>query len=930
MSEQLESHPAGTSVFALSSWSLRRKLALALAIPLVLAATLGGLRVSGDLKEAANSSTSARQVTVLRPAIDYLTAASRAMMAAQADTWAGESEVHTAVANLTAAAARLERTRATADLTAEQSHQIDVVLDLSRVLREDSKTLSPDTWVAQVRQLQTGVNRLITTIANAQLEPQPGLQLLTETLTGRFSLAMQQALAATSRAGDNASLDLFAELGTESAAVDRLASSLGDSEPVVKSLLSDNARRTRTVRTGGLDLGGLRAFTGYDTLVGSLLADVDAQLAASADAARTRAFLNAGLTTSALAVAILLALLVSRMLLNPIRRVREGALAVAHEHLPEAVGRIRSGGEPAPIAPLDVHTTEEVGQLARAVDDLHRQAVILAAGEAELRSQVSEMFVTLSRRNTSLVNQQLGLIDALEKDEEDPARLENLFRLDHLASRMRRTADSLLVLADAPSQPTGQQSLTVSEAMQAATAGVQDYQRVQVGAGSLGTRISDEAASDVVHLLTELVDNALAYSPPSATVSIGSALTADGAVLDIVDRGLGIADDTLAELNDRLRAGAAVTADSTRRMGLFVVSRLAQRHGIDVALRPNDEGGTTATVVLPTAILPDLEPAAPGSAPAVRSVRPEPTPVAPQPATKPETSKPVRPKAEPKPEPARLAEVPVETLAAAASVTRLQAVLDGALGSGLNGGAGKLPVRRPGASLADSPASLSADAPPLPLREPQPVVDPEAIPEPEPVSARPPEPVAERPLAPVPDTQPLPQPAPVAEPALVAAIAVPEPVPEPVPVAVSVVEPAPQERPDPLAAPVSSLDRTSDDDTDSPIFRSMRSAWLTANGESEPWTTSEVEAGWDVADQVVSTPAVQELTPAGLPQRRPGARLVPGGVTKQGSTVARDPEAVRARLSAHAAGVSRGRRASTAPVSRITTDHPDTEADPHE
>ncbi len=885
MSEQLQS-PHGGSVFALSAWPLRRKVALALAIPLLLAATLGGLRVAGDLTLAANSSASARQVTVLRPAIDYLTAASRAMVAAQSDTWSGESEVNAGVADLEAAVAELERTRESADLTDAQSHQLDVVLDLSQVLREESKTLSPGTWVAQLRQLQSGVRQLITTIANAQLEPEPGLQLLTETLTGRFSLAMQQALAATSRAGDDASLDLFAELGTESAAIDRLAGNLGEAEPAVTGLLTDNARRTRTVRTGGTDLGGARAFAGYDTLVDSLLQGVDTELAASAGAARTRALLNAGLTAGALLAAILLALLVSRLLLTPIHRVRDSALDVAHNQLPDAVARIRAGSEPAPITPIDVHTKEEIGQLARAVDDLHRQAVVLAAGEAGLRAQVSEMFVTLSRRNTSLVNQQLGLIDALEKDEEDPARLESLFRLDHLASRMRRTADSLLVLADADAQHTGQQGLTVGEAMQAATAGVQDYRRVHVGPSTLSTRISDTAAPDVVHLLTELVDNALAYSSPSTSVAIGSSHRADGVVLDIIDSGLGIPDDTRAQLNARLSSDGAVTADTARRMGLFVVSRLAQRHGIRVELHRNEQGGTTATVLLPKALFPDLPAEQPG--PERDAPTPEPQGVAPTP--------------EPAPDLPRLAPVSVGALAAeAASPSRLQAVLDGALGSGLTNGIGdRLPVRRPGESLADSPAALAPVTPVTPL-------------------------VPAVPVAPVVEPAPHPAPAPTAAEEPVAVV-VEEPVaaaPAPAPA------PAP-ERLDPLMAPRDVLDRPvdEDDEFDSPIFRSMRSAWLSAGREAEPWTSSEVEAGWKVAERAVEASTTEELTPSGLPLRRPGAHLVPGGVTKQGSTIARDPEALRARLTAHAAGVSRGRRTAAIPAAGSTPDHPHTEADP--
>ena len=216
---------------------------------------------------------------------------------------------------------------------------------------------------------------------------------------------------------------------------------------------SPSASRTRptSVRSApaARNLGGVEAFEQYDELTNDLLDGIDEQLSAAASDSRALAIANSVITVAALLAAVFLALLISRLLLNPIRRVREGALEVANERLPEMVARIRSGEDPGEIVPIDVTTHEEMGQLARAVDDLHRQAVHLASGEAKLRSQVGEMFTTLSRRNTSLINQQLGLIERLEKDEEDPNRLESLFRLDHLASRMRRTADSLMVLADA-------------------------------------------------------------------------------------------------------------------------------------------------------------------------------------------------------------------------------------------------------------------------------------------------------------------------------------------------------------------------------------------------------------------------------------------------------------------------------------------------
>ena len=272
-------HGRGRS-FALSAWPLRRKVALAIAIPLLLAATLGGLQVRRDLTEAANSSASAQQVTVLRPAVAYLTAAERAMVAAQDPSAASQADLKTALQDVRAAATQLSSTENSADLTADQRYQVDALLDLSQAMRDgNAKALSPQTWIAQLRQLQSGVTQLITTVVNARSTPSRDSSSLAQTLGGRFSLAMEQALAATDRSGDTGSLELFEELGVESAAIDRLASALGDSTDTVDTLRTDNADRSRTVRTGGDDLGGPEAYKPYDALIGELIDGIDSELA---------------------------------------------------------------------------------------------------------------------------------------------------------------------------------------------------------------------------------------------------------------------------------------------------------------------------------------------------------------------------------------------------------------------------------------------------------------------------------------------------------------------------------------------------------------------------------------------------------------------------------------------------------------------------
>ena len=982
MSTKRPANRDGESALAVSAWPLRRKVALALAVPLLLAGTLGGLRVQSDLVEASNSSSSAQQVTALRPAVDYLTAAEQAMVAAVGTDPDSQAALEEALADIRTAGRELLESKESADLTDDQRYQVDAVLDLSQALRdEDAITLSPGTWVAQLRQLQSGVTQLVTTIVNEQINPEPRLELLSQTLAGRFSLAMQQALVATERTGETGSLELFSELGAEGAAIDRLASALGTSEQAVASLRTANAQRFRTIRTGGTDLGGGTAYADYDSIISTLQDGIDDELEAAAAGARADALVNAAITLVALVAAILLALLISRLLLNPIRRVREGALEVAHERLPAAVARIRAGEEPGEITPIDVTTKEEIGQLARAVDDMHRQAVVLASGEASLRSQVSQMFVTLSRRNTSLINQQLGLIERLERDEEDPKRLESLFRLDHLAARMRRTADSLLILADAPTATAGVDGLTISDALQAATSGVQDYQRVQIRSAN-PMRIDDSAAADVVHLLTELVDNALTYSPPTAIVTVGSTTTARGVVIEIADAGLGIPADQLAQTNESLGSGGEVTPDTARRMGLFVVSRLSQRHGLTTSLRANDEGGTTATVMLPVAILPDL---APPAAPKPRETTPK--PAAPKAA---ESRTPE--KADRKPQKSARKPEPVNVRDEQPAAMDIKARIDAALG---------LPTRTPGAtgdpvSGAPTPVTPSTASAALaalrPLRnghDPAPAVPPE--PTPPPVAPQPvvrpvaglvvaaplvtpaadeasvpaaavaaPATVAETKAAPPVDPAPAPVDVPVDEPAAAAAPGpaeqpaaptiqptvqptsrltdlptrrtgaaakpsprAPEPAAEPepagasAPVAVRPPAPAPKPAPAPLAAN-GALDGDwtdpGDDGFDTPIFRSLRSAWLSPDSDAQPWRTTEIEAGWQMADQVAETPAEPEVSQSGLPVRRPGSRLVPGGVTTTPTATVRDPEAIRARLAAHVSGVSRGRAAATAAI----------------
>lgn len=336
------------------------------------------------------------------------------------------------------------------------------------------------------------------------------------------------------------------------------------------------------------------------------------------DAHRDAAVRDTVLVIGALVVALLVVWLVARSLVSPLRRLRDGALKVAHEDLAREVEQVRAGAEPAAVTPLPVFTTEEIGQVAHAVDELHEQAVLLAGEQSRLQLQIGDMFETLSRRSRSLVDQQLSLIDELERNEDDPERLRNLFRLDHLAARMRRNGANLLVLSGARIPRERADAMPLTAIANAAASEVEDYTRVET-ANVPDSRVLGAAAGDLIHLLAELLDNALRHSPPVSPVRVSAVHTGNGGlVIEVSDIGLGMAEADLRIANARLQSGGEVTPYTARHMGLFVVGRLAAQHGFVVRLRstvaeePNS--GMTAGVYVPAELLVHADAPAPQDA----------------------------------------------------------------------------------------------------------------------------------------------------------------------------------------------------------------------------------------------------------------------------------------------------------------------------
>ena len=307
-----------------------------------------------------------------------------------------------------------------------------------------------------------------------------------------------------------------------------------------------------------------------------------------------------------LILVLLITTFVARSMIRPLRKLRADALEVAGSKLPDMVRRLsesEGGDAAAEIEPIGVTSTDEIGEVARAFDQVHREAVRLAADEAMLRGNLNAMFVNLSRRSQSLIERQLSLIDNLEQTEQDADRLSSLFRLDHLATRMRRNSENLLVLAghEAASRRWSQ-PVPLVDVLRAAISEIEQYERVVLNVQP-GIQVVGQAVNDVVHLVAEIVENATTFSPEDTQVYVtGQPLTSGGVLLDITDNGVGISEQEMAHANWRLDNPPVVDVAVSRRMGLFVVGRLAARHGVRVRLRHAQSGGLTALIWLPESV----------------------------------------------------------------------------------------------------------------------------------------------------------------------------------------------------------------------------------------------------------------------------------------------------------------------------------------
>src|SRR6266516_1776320 len=345
-----------------------------------------------------------------------------------------------------------------------------------------------------------------------------------------------------------------------------------------------------------------------------LLETVQENLAADVGAvsARLKTDAQGGATTAITAMLLILALtiglslILARSLTRPLRTLERAANQVAERDLPGVVERLSQTENVAlrdiEIEPVGIDSTDEIGRVAKAFNSVHSVAVRTATEQAALRKSIGDMFINLARRSQSLIDRQLNFIEDMERAEDDPDELAKLFQLDHLATRMRRNAENLIVLSSAEVARRWSEPVALADIIRASISEVEDFTRVELLTID-EVQIAGHAVNDVVHLLAELVENATTFSPPETPVKIAGQGTPNGHLIEIEDRGLGMTDEELVQANERLASPPMIDFALSRILGFFVVGRLAQRNGIKVQLRHSWYGGVTALILVPPNLL---------------------------------------------------------------------------------------------------------------------------------------------------------------------------------------------------------------------------------------------------------------------------------------------------------------------------------------
>ncbi|GAA2351134.1 nitrate- and nitrite sensing domain-containing protein [Saccharopolyspora halophila] len=446
--------------------------------------------------------------------------------------------------------------------------------------------------------------------------------------TGRFTVEEHQAFARALGGQRTLTAALLPDLSPEQAAAYR---DLVESVPYrTLTGMQDSmlAHGTDPVATVGISANGWRNSLDQLDAVVERTHDTarDAQSSAAdarADTARDRAMWTAALGLLGVILALVISTRIARGLVRDLVGLRDSALELAHHRLPGAMQRIRAG-QKADEDPAITPGEGEIGEVGAALNAVQRSALTAAADRAELLTDVSGVFNNLARRSQSLVHRQLELLDTMKKHADDPADQGDLLRLGHLAARMRRHAEGLIVMSGATPGRSWRSPVPLMSVLRSAVTDVEDHARIDLGRMP-ELSVVGPAVSDLTRLFTEIAENATAFSPPDSTVRVRGGNAEGGALVEIEDNGLGMHDDKLAEANETLEEGHRLELFDSDRIGLFVVSCLAHRQGVEVSLHSSPAGATTARVHLPSSILTPT----PGDS---EHAEPEPAQRSPQPA----------------------------------------------------------------------------------------------------------------------------------------------------------------------------------------------------------------------------------------------------------------------------------------------------------
>ena len=332
--------------------------------------------------------------------------------------------------------------------------------------------------------------------------------------------------------------------------------------------------------------------------------EITVQARSSAHGIFLRLILAGGLGLLAVLLSILVSIGVGRGLVRELAALRESALDLANKRLPDVMARLRDGEDVDISAEIRAVTTrtDEISQVRQAFVTMQLAAVEAAAGEARLRRGIGDIFRNLARRSQVLLHRQLRLLDGMERRASEPEELEDLFRIDHLTTRMRRHAEGLIILSGESPGRAWRQPVPMLDVLRAAVAEVEDYTRIRVEVRSKAA-LAGPAVADVIHLIAELAENATVFSPPNTPVRIQGDIVGRGFAVEVEDRGLGITEERMAEINRNLSSPPVFDLSGSDRLGLFIAGRLAARHDIKITLRPSAFGGTSAIVIIPTSLV---------------------------------------------------------------------------------------------------------------------------------------------------------------------------------------------------------------------------------------------------------------------------------------------------------------------------------------